>query len=76
MSISISIGSHPQDIINLQKTKDIISFVSNLIKSEDQEFIFAKSNYTRNDMQNLIKWYGDLLDILYNAGTPEELFPA
>ena len=76
MSISISIGSNPQDILNLQKTREIISFVSNLIKSEDQEFIFAKSNYTRNDMQNLIKWYGDLLDILYNAGTPEELFPA
>jgi|688.fasta_scaffold07891_29 hypothetical protein len=76
MSISISIGSNPQDIANLQKTKDIISFVVNLLKSEDQEFIFAKSNYTTNEMKNLIKWYGDLLDILYNAGTPEELFPA
>ena len=75
MSISISIGSNPQDIVNLQKTRDIISFVSNLIKSEDQEVIFAKSNYTRKDMQDLIKWYGDLLDILYNAGNSEELFP-
>jgi hypothetical protein len=75
MSISISIGSTPQDIANLQKTRDIISFVSNLIKSEDQEVIFAKSNYTRKDMQDLIKWYGDLLDILYNAGTVEELYP-
>jgi hypothetical protein len=76
MSISISIGSNSQDILNLQKTKDIISFVENLLKSEDQEFIFAKTNYTRNEMKSLIKWYGDLLDILYNAGTPEELFPA
>jgi hypothetical protein len=76
MSISISIGSNSQDILNLQKTKDIISFVENLLKSEDQEFIFAKTNYTRNEMKSLIKWYGDLLDILYNAGSPEELFPA
>jgi hypothetical protein len=76
MSISISIGSNPQDILNLQKTKDIISFVGNLLKSEDQEFIFAKTNYTGNEIKSLLKWYGDLLDILYNAGTPEELFPA
>lgn len=75
MSISISIGSSNQDLENLQQTKDIISFVSNLLKSEDQEVIFANKTYTRLQIVNLLKWYDDLLNILYNAGSPEDFVP-
>jgi hypothetical protein len=72
MSISISIGSSIQDLEKLQQTKDIISFVSNLLKSEDQEVIFANKTYTRLQIVNLLQWYDDLLNILYNAGSPED----
>lgn len=72
MSISISIGSTVHDLENLQQTKDIISFVSNLLKSEDQEVIFANKNYTSLQINNLLKWYDDILNILYNAGSPED----
>lgn len=75
MSISISIGSSTQDLENLQQTKDIISFVSNLLKSEDQEVIFANKTYTHLQIVNLLKWYDDLLNILYNAGSPEDFTP-
>jgi hypothetical protein len=75
MSISISIGSSIQDLEKLQQTKDIISFVSNLLKSEDQEVIFANKTYTRLQIVNLLQWYDDLLNILYNAGSPEDFIP-
>lgn len=75
MSISISIGSNIQDLENLQQTKDIISFVSNLLKSEDQEVIFANKTYTSLQISNLLKWYNDILNILYNAGSPEDFAP-
>jgi radical SAM superfamily enzyme len=75
MSISISIGSSIQDLEKLQQTKDIISFVSNLLKSEDQEVIFANKTYTYSQINNLSKWYDDILNILYNAGTPEDFVP-
>lgn len=77
MSISISIGSSAQDLEYLQQTKDVISFVSNLLKSEDQEVIFANKTYTRLQIDKLLVWYKDLLDILYNAGTlDEEMIPS
>lgn len=72
MSISISIGSNPQDITNLQMTEDIISFVSSLLKAEDHVSLLADKTYTQSQVDSLLNWYHNLLDILYNAGTLEE----
>ena len=69
MSISISIGSTAQDIENLQKTKDLLSFVAS-------DSTFKQEKYTKEEVKQLVQWYDDLLNILYNAGTPEELIPS
>ena len=72
MSILVSIGANDNDINNLQMTQDIISFVSSLLKAEDHELLFANKTYTQAQVDSLLSWYTDLLDILYNAGTLEE----
>ena len=72
MSISISIGSNVEDINNIHKTLDVLKFVSNLLKSEDQEAIFAEKTYTKTQIDELYDWYRDILFILHHAGTSEE----
>ena len=69
MSISISIGSTAQDIENLQKTKDLLSFAASNSNLNQEK-------YTKEEVKDLIQWYDDILNILYNAGTPEELIPS
>jgi len=73
MSISVSIGANDTDITNLQMTRDIILFVSSLLKAEDHVLLFANKTYTQSQIDNLVRWYNDLLNILYNAGTLEEV---
>lgn len=75
MSILVSIGANDTDINNLQMTRDIISFVSSLLKAEDHVSLFANKSYTQSQIDELLQWYNDLLNILFNAGTLEEVPP-
>lgn len=72
MSILVSIGANETDISNLQMTRDIISFVSSLLKAEDHIALLAERTYTQTEINSLLSWYDDLLAILYNGGTAED----
>lgn len=68
MSILVSIGSDPSDIKNLIIAKDLIKFVSSLMKAEDHTVLFADSNYTEKQIQDVRQWIDNILSILYNGG--------
>ena len=69
MSMSVSIGSNPQDIENLILAKDIAKFVSSLMKAEDHSVIFADANYTQQQINDFRSWIDDILFIIHNSGT-------
>lgn len=73
MSILVSIGSNPQDYKNLTSARDLAKFVASLMRAEDHSIIFADKNYTQSDINNLITWIDDILNILYNGGNLEDL---
>lgn len=73
MSIMVSIGSNPQDYENLIAARDLAKFVSSLMKAEDHTLIFADKNYSQKDINNVISWIDDILNILYNGGNLEDL---
>lgn len=72
MSILVSIGANETDISNLQMTRDIISFVSSLLKSQNVTALLADVTYTDTEIHSLLNWYDDLLAILYNGGNTED----
>ena len=72
MSILVSIGSDPADLDKLVMAKDVTKFVSSLMKAEDHNLIFANTNYTQKQIDDLAEWLDDILYILYNGGNIED----
>jgi hypothetical protein len=73
MSILVSIGSDPKDIDNLTLARDLAKFVSSLLKAEDHTVLFADSNYSQKQIEDLRVWLDNILLILFNGGTIEDL---
>lgn len=72
MSIMVSIGNDTNDITNLEIAKDLVKFVSSLMKAEDHTTLFADSNYSQKQIEDLRIWLDNILSILYNGGNIED----
>ena len=73
MSILVSIGSNPSDIKNLIIAKDLAKFVSSLMKAEDHTVLFADSNYSQKQIEDLRKWIDSIISIMYNGGNVQSI---
>ena len=73
MSILVSIGSNPSDIKNLTIAKDLVKFVSSLMRAEDHTVLFADSNYSQKEIEDLREWIDSIISIMYNGGNIEPI---
>lgn len=73
MSIMVSIGNDPKDFENLSTARDLAKFVSSLMKAEDHTILFADSNYSQKQIEDLRTWLDNIISILYNSGNIEDI---
>lgn len=71
MSINIIVGSDEDDLIKLTNTLGLLKFLYNW---SDKEFnlSFQDQSLSKSDIDDLIDWYGSMLDILTNPNFSSE----
>lgn len=74
MSINIMIGSDPKDIRRIQSTVNVLNEVKTFLTTDkldpNSEMLNASS---LNYLEDLSKWYQDILNILYNGGNTQDI---
>lgn len=68
MSINVMIGSDPKDIFRIQSTVNVL----NELKTSLNQNSDSTTTIVTDHLEDLSKWYQDILNILYNGGSSED----